>query len=90
MNIADLKKPFAPDRISWRLGSTNQEKTKRPSFPAVALDEEHRRDSMLQDLYFAFAFIPECEDHKAGFLPALLNIYSCAACLSVACFDKSS
>jgi hypothetical protein len=28
----------------------NQKKTKRPSFPAVALDEEHRRDSMLQDL----------------------------------------
>ena len=28
----------------------NHKKTKRPSLPAVALDEEHRRDSMLQDL----------------------------------------
>src|SRR4051794_21646512 len=27
-----------------------QTKTKRPPFPTVALDEEHRRDSMLQDL----------------------------------------
>jgi hypothetical protein len=28
MNLADLKKPFPPDRISWRLGSTNGDKTK--------------------------------------------------------------
>lgn len=28
MNFDDLKKPFAPERISWRLGSTNGEKTK--------------------------------------------------------------
>lgn len=28
MNLADLKKPFAPDRISWRVGSTNADKTK--------------------------------------------------------------
>lgn len=28
MNLADLKKPFAPNRISWRLGATNSDKTK--------------------------------------------------------------
>lgn len=28
MNLADLKKPFPPDRISWRVGSTNADKTK--------------------------------------------------------------
>lgn len=28
MNLADLKKPFPPDRISWRLGATNADKTK--------------------------------------------------------------
>lgn len=26
MNLADLKKPFPPDRISWRVGSTTQDK----------------------------------------------------------------
>lgn len=28
MNLADLRKPFPPDRISWRVGSTTQDKTK--------------------------------------------------------------
>lgn len=28
MNILDLKKPFDPARISWRIGSTNKDKTK--------------------------------------------------------------
>lgn len=27
MNLTDLKKPFPPDKISWRVGPTNQEKT---------------------------------------------------------------
>lgn len=28
MNIADLHKPFPPERISWRVGSTNSDKSK--------------------------------------------------------------
>lgn len=28
MNLSDLKKPFDPKRISWRVGSTNADKTK--------------------------------------------------------------
>lgn len=28
MNLADLRKPFPPDRISWRVGSTTQDKSK--------------------------------------------------------------
>jgi hypothetical protein len=28
MNLADLKKPFPPDRISWRVGSMTQDKKK--------------------------------------------------------------
>lgn len=28
MNLDDLKKPFAPEKISWRIGATNKEKTK--------------------------------------------------------------
>lgn len=28
MNFVDLKKPFAPSKISWRLGATNGDKTK--------------------------------------------------------------
>ena len=28
MNLADLRKPFPPDRISWRVGSTNSDKSK--------------------------------------------------------------
>lgn len=28
MNLVDLKKPFDPKRISWRVGSTNADKTK--------------------------------------------------------------
>jgi len=28
MNLADLRKPFPPDRISWRVGSTTQDKKK--------------------------------------------------------------
>lgn len=28
MNIADLKKPFLPDLISWRIGSTTKDKSK--------------------------------------------------------------
>src|ERR1041385_2356535 len=28
MNLADLRKPFPPDRISWRVGSMTQDKKK--------------------------------------------------------------
>jgi hypothetical protein len=28
MNLSDLRKPFPPDRISWRVGSTNNDKSK--------------------------------------------------------------
>ncbi len=28
MNLDDLKKPFPPEKISWRLGATNKDKTK--------------------------------------------------------------
>lgn len=28
MNLADLKKPFPPERISWRVGSTTKDKSK--------------------------------------------------------------
>jgi hypothetical protein len=28
MNLADLRKPFPPERISWRIGSTNADKSK--------------------------------------------------------------
>lgn len=28
MNLADLKKPFPPDRLSWRVGAMTQDKTK--------------------------------------------------------------
>lgn len=41
MNLADLKAPFDPSKISWRLGSTNGDKTK-----GVALAYIDARDVM--------------------------------------------
>ncbi len=41
MNISDLEKPFDPSQISWRVGATNQEKTK-----GIALAYIDARDVM--------------------------------------------
>lgn len=54
MNLADLKKPFAPDRISWRLGSTNGDKTKGMALAYIdARDVMGRLDEVCGDLWQA-------------------------------------
>lgn len=45
MNLDLLNKPFPPDRISWRLGSTNGDKTKGMALAYIdARDVMHRLD----------------------------------------------
>lgn len=47
MNLSELKAPFAPDRISWRLGSTNGEKTKGMALAYIdARDVMERLDAV--------------------------------------------
>ncbi len=47
MNLADLRKPFAPDRISWRVGSTNADKTKGMALAYLdARDVQDRLDEV--------------------------------------------
>jgi hypothetical protein len=47
MNLADLKKPFPPDRISWRVGSTTKDKTKGMALAYIdARDVQDRLDAV--------------------------------------------
>lgn len=47
MNLADLKKPFLPAKISWRVGSTNAEKTKGMALAYIdARDVQDRLDEV--------------------------------------------
>lgn len=47
MNLDDLKKPFPPDRISWRVGSTTQDKTKGMALAYIdARDVQDRLDEV--------------------------------------------
>jgi hypothetical protein len=47
MNLADLKKPFPPDRISWRVGSTTKDKTKGMALAYIdARDVQDRLDEV--------------------------------------------
>jgi hypothetical protein len=47
MNLADLRKPFPPDRISWRVGSTNHDKTKGMALAYIdARDVQDRLDAV--------------------------------------------
>ena len=47
MNLADLKKPFAPDRISWRVGSTTKDKAKGMALAYIdARDVQDRLDEV--------------------------------------------
>ncbi len=47
MNLADLRKPFPPDRISWRVGSTNAAKDKGMALAYIdARDVQDRLDEV--------------------------------------------
>lgn len=47
MNLADLRKPFPPDRISWRVGSTTKDKTKGMALAYIdARDVQDRLDEI--------------------------------------------
>lgn len=47
MNLDDLKKPFPPDRVSWRVGSTNKDKTKGMALAYIdARDVQDRLDEV--------------------------------------------
>lgn len=47
MNLADLKIPFAPSKISWRIGSTNADKTKGMALAYIdARDVQDRLDEV--------------------------------------------
>lgn len=47
MNLADLKAPFTPKKISWRLGSTNGDKTKGMALAYIdARDVQDRLDEV--------------------------------------------
>lgn len=47
MNLADLKAPFAPHKISWRIGSTNGDKTKGMALAYIdARDVQDRLDEV--------------------------------------------
>lgn len=47
MNLADLKKPFAPDRISWRIGSVAKDKSKGMALAYIdARDVQDRLDEV--------------------------------------------
>jgi len=58
MILGDLKKPFAPERISWRLGSTNGEKTKGMALAYIdARDVMSRLDEVCGQMWQA-EYIP--------------------------------
>lgn len=47
MNLADLRKPFPPDRISWRVGSTTKDKSKGMALAYIdARDVQDRLDEV--------------------------------------------
>ncbi len=47
MNLADLRKPFPPAKISWRIGSTNADKTKGMALAYIdARDVQDRLDEV--------------------------------------------
>ncbi len=47
MNLADLRKPFPPDRISWRVGSVTQDKSKGMALAYIdARDVMNRLDEV--------------------------------------------
>ena len=47
MNLADLKKPFPPERISWRVGSTTKDKSKGMALAYIdARDVQDRLDEV--------------------------------------------
>lgn len=47
IDLAKLKEPFPPDRISWRVGSTNKEKTKGMALAYIdARDVQDRLDDV--------------------------------------------
>ncbi len=47
MNLSDLKAPFAPSKISWRIGSTNADKTKGMALAYIdARDVQDRLDEV--------------------------------------------
>lgn len=47
MNLADLKAPFAPNKISWRVGSTTKDKTKGMALAYIdARDVQDRLDEV--------------------------------------------
>lgn len=52
LNLDELKKPFAPEAISWRLGSTNKEKTKGMALAYIdARDVMKRMDDVCGHLW---------------------------------------
>ena len=47
MELSDLRKPFAPNKISWRIGSTNGDKTKGMALAYIdARDVQDRLDEV--------------------------------------------
>lgn len=54
MRLSDLSQPFPPDRISWRVGSANADKTKGMALAYIdARDVMQRLDEVCQDQWQA-------------------------------------
>ena len=59
MNLADLRKPFDPKKVSWRIGSTNADKTKGMALAYIdARDVQDRFDEVCGIEGWANRFIP--------------------------------
>ena len=49
MNLSELKKPFAPERVSWRVGSTNADKSRGLALAYIdARDVQDRLDEVCE------------------------------------------
>lgn len=59
MNLADLKKPFAPDKVSWRVGSTTADKSKGMALCYIdARDVQDRLDEVCGQAGWQCRYLP--------------------------------
>lgn len=59
MNLSELKAPFAPDKISWRVGSTNADKSKGMALCYIdARDVQDRLDAVCGVMGWQSRYVP--------------------------------
>lgn len=59
MNLADLKKPFLPKQVSWRVGSTNADKSKGMALAYIdARDVQDRLDEVCGGMGWQSRYVP--------------------------------